>query len=271
MVIFPNAKLNIGLSVTGRRTDGFHNIESCFFPVGWSDILEAVEANALSFESTGIPIPGDASDNLALKAYRLLKEEFDIPPVKIHLHKIIPIGAGLGGGSSDGAFMLKLLDRLFNLALPEDRLEKFALQLGSDCPFFIRNIPRFVSGRGEKFQEINLSLIGKHIVIVTPGIHVSTPEAYSGIAQYSEPGRLKNIVENQNLQQWRDTVKNDFEISVFRKYPQIEEVKKILYEKGALYASMTGSGASLFGIFDQSVEIKNWFNPEYSVWKGALL
>jgi 4-diphosphocytidyl-2-C-methyl-D-erythritol kinase len=269
MIFFPNAKINIGLHITGKRNDGYHNIESCFYPVAWSDILEVVESDTLSLKTTGIEIPGKWEDNLCIKAFNILKEAYQIPPVSFHLHKIVPIGAGLGGGSADGSFALKALNELFELQIENDQLEQFALQIGSDCPFFIKNQPIFVKGRGEVFEEMPLSLEGKIILMVNPPIHVSTGEAYSGIREYSEADSLKNSLLGP-IENWKGIVKNDFEASVFTKYPEIADIKEILYNNGATYTSMTGSGASVFGIFDERMDYKHWFPAEYMVWQGEM-
>lgn len=270
MVVFPNAKINIGLAITGKREDGYHNIESCFYPITWSDALEAVESDALTFESSGIPIPGRKADNLCVKAYEIVRRFHNIPTVGIHLHKMTPIGAGLGGGSSDGAFTIKLLNEMFSLQMDDENMETLALELGSDCPFFIKNRPLFVSGRGEIFGDTSLTLKDNTIVVVNPGINISTREAYSGIVSYSNKGKLKDLLENYTLEEWKSRVKNDFETSIFRNHPDIEAIKEKLYEMGARFASMSGSGASVYGIFPADVDIKDWFPPQYAAWKGAL-
>jgi len=270
MVVFPNAKINIGLAITGKRGDGYHNIESCFYPVGWCDALEAVESDALSFVSSGIPIPGKLADNLCVKAYKIVRRSYDIPPVSIHLHKMIPIGAGLGGGSSDGTFMIRLLNDLFGLGMDEGEMESLALELGSDCPFFIRNKARFVSGRGEIFSDIRLPLESGTMVIVNPGVAISTGEAYSGIKTYSPTGKLKPALENSAVADWKDAVGNDFEAPIFGRHPEIRSIKEKLYEMGALYASMSGSGASVYGIFPAEANAREWFPASYSVWEGPV-
>src|SRR5688572_14534594 len=178
MIAFPNAKLNIGLNVTERRPDSFHNLESVFYPVQWCDALEILPAKETKFTSSGIEIPGTIESNLCLKAYQLLKTDFELPPVKIHLHKNIPIGAGLGGGSSDAAFTLKLLNQLFELNIAEDKLEDYARKLGSDCAFFIRNKPVFAHEKGDVFEPIKLDLTGYNCVVVYPNLHITTAEAY---------------------------------------------------------------------------------------------
>jgi 4-diphosphocytidyl-2-C-methyl-D-erythritol kinase len=270
MVVFPNAKINIGLHITGRRDDGYHDIESCFYPIPWTDILEVVQNVSFLFKATGISIPGTTENNLCIQAYKLLEEDSQLSPVSIHLHKIIPIGAGLGGGSSDGAFALKAINDIFSLNLEENQLKNYALRLGSDCPFFITNKPVFVGGRGEVFEKIELDLKGKFILMVNPSIHISTAEAYCNVKNYSKAGVLKNNLENIPIENWREKIKNDFEEPLFKKYPAIALIKKNLYQKGAIYASMTGSGASVYGIFDKKIESKSWLPRDHMVWQGEL-
>ena len=250
MVVFPNAKINLGLNIIEKRLDGYHNIESCFYPIPFTDALEVIESESLSFTSSGIDIPGSLDDNLCLKAYHLLREQFDIPPLAIHLHKHIPIGAGLGGGSADGAFMITLLNEMFNLGMAVLDQEKLAGTLGSDCPFFIRNKPTFVEGTGNTFTDINISLKGKKLVLVMPNIHVSTAEAYKRMVPQKPMTSLKGLLENENLSRFQKVVTNDFEDSVFGQFPELKEIKQSLLDQGATYASMTGSGSAVFGLFD---------------------
>lgn len=270
MVAFPNAKINIGLNIIEKRKDGYHNLNSCFYPVRWEDVLEVIKAPISKFTSSGIPIPGALSDNLCLKVYELLQRDFDLSPVHIHLHKAIPIGAGLGGGSSDAAHTLKLLNDIFDLQLDNSALENYALQLGSDCPFFIRNQPLLAYGRGELFEEVNLDLEGKLIVMVHPLLHISTAEAYAGVQPLHPSYSLKDLLEKKPVADWKDYIVNDFERSLFQKYPEIGTLKKKLYDAGALFASMSGSGATVFGIFEKETEVKNWFPENYLIWKGIL-
>lgn len=252
MIAFPNAKINIGLNIIEKRKDGFHNIESIFYPIfDLVDILEIIELKTKSspqFSSSGISIPGEASFNLCLKAYNLLKEEYDIPIVAIHLHKIIPIGAGLGGGSADAAFTLKLLNDLFKLNLSDEILIEYARKLGSDCAFFIKNKPLYAFGKGDEFEDINLNLSTYKIKIEYPSIHIGTAEAYKGIKPFKSKLQLKEII-NQPINSWKKSIKNDFESSIFLNYPEIEQLKLKFYEEGAVYTSMTGSGSAVYGIF----------------------
>lgn len=268
MISFPPCKINLGLQVVEKRSDGYHNIETCFYPIPWTDILEIIPSDALSFSSTGLAIPGNVDDNLCLKAYQLLQKDFNLQPVKIHLHKILPTGAGLGGGSSDAAHALRLVNQLFNLKLTTSELRAYASQLGSDCAFFIEDKPMLGTGRGEILTETQVSLSGKYIVMVNPEIHVSTASAYAGIKPKPSEKSIEGILQSDPLY-WRDNLKNDFEESVFNLHPQIKEIKDQLYHQGALYACMSGSGSTVFGIFNQPVELKNQFKG-FMYWSGNL-
>lgn len=249
MIVFPNAKINIGLNILEKRNDDFHNIESIFYPVHQLyDVLEVVKSDALEFNSSGISIPGDADSNLCLKAYELLKKDFDISGVKIHLHKVIPIGAGLGGGSSDAAFMLKALNELFELTLNDEQLVAYARLLGSDCAFFIKNIPVYAYNKGDEFEPIALDLSTNQIKVVYPNIHISTKEAYSGVQPQPSTTDLRKLIE-QPLAHWQETIKNDFQFGLIKTHPIIQtEIEKMI-QKGAKFAAMTGSGSAVYGIF----------------------
>jgi 4-diphosphocytidyl-2-C-methyl-D-erythritol kinase len=256
MVIFPNAKINIGLNVTERRADGYHNLETVFYPVKINDVLEIVESDKLSFESSGLEIPGRMEDNLCIIAYHLLKKKYDIPPVKIHLHKHIPIGAGLGGGSSNAAFFIKLVNQSFDLKISVEDMQDYARILGADCAFFIENKPTFAFDKGDEFEPVKLDLSKYKIALVMPDAHVSTSEAYRGV----KPAAVKtSIIEliNYPVAEWRKYIRNDFEESVFKNHVIIRGVKAALYEAGALFASMSGSGASVFGIFAQTPDLSH--------------
>ncbi|HEY8784544.1 MAG TPA: 4-(cytidine 5'-diphospho)-2-C-methyl-D-erythritol kinase [Mucilaginibacter sp.] len=255
MIIFPNAKINIGLNVINRRPDGYHNIETIFYPVKINDALEIIEADKLSFESSGLEIPGRAEDNLCIKSYHLLKKDFDLPPVKIHLHKHIPIGAGLGGGSADAAFFIRLINQNFNLGLTDESMSDYARKLGADCAFFICNKPVFAFDRGDEFEPIKLDLSNYKIVLVMPPVHVSTAEAYSGVKPAPVKQSLMELIYKPVVE-WKNYIKNDFEDTVFKNHPEIRGVKAALYEAGAIYAGMSGSGASVFGIFDKTPDLK---------------
>jgi 4-diphosphocytidyl-2-C-methyl-D-erythritol kinase len=260
MVVFPNAKINLGLHVIARRPDGYHDIETLFYPVPLRDALEIIPASdgMTRFKITGLDVPGDSHANLCTRAYELIKNEFDLPPVHMHLHKVIPMGAGLGGGSSDGACTITLLNTMFNLHLTTGKMKEIALELGSDCPFFIENQPRFAYGRGNELLEANINLSGLYLMIVVPPAHVATALAYAGITPKKPVVSLKEILEEQP-EAWRENLVNDFEPSVFRKYPVIGEIKKRLYESGALYASMSGSGSAVYGLFTERPDLTDKF------------
>jgi 4-diphosphocytidyl-2-C-methyl-D-erythritol kinase len=270
MICFPNAKVNLGLRVTSRREDGFHDLDTVFFPVPLNDVLEVItqstnSAKAVTFTHSGIPIPGDASSNLCIKAYQLLKKDYpDLPSILLHLYKHIPMGAGLGGGSSDGAFMLKLLNEKYRLGIGEDQLKKYALALGSDCPFFIINQPVQATGRGEIMQPITCSLSSKTMVLACPGIHVSTADAFRNIKRSPNVPSCASIVERP-IHEWKATLFNDFEETVFSAFPEIATIKKKLYDAGAVYASMTGTGSTVYGIFETSPSLKNLFPSHYQL------
>jgi 4-diphosphocytidyl-2-C-methyl-D-erythritol kinase len=269
MVVFPNCKINIGLNIISKRPDGFHNIESCFYPAGWTDILEIIPAKALSFTSTGIDIPGESAGNLCVKAYQLLQKDYNLPPVNIHLHKVIPIGAGLGGGSADGAFTIKLLNQVFELNLISVQMQDYARQIGSDCAFFIENTPVFCYGKGDQFSNTELDLSKYYIVLVNPQIHIGTAEAYAGIVPAEPQIKISDMLKLP-IEQWKNHLVNDFEKSIFIKYPAVASVKETLYAQGAVYASMSGSGSTVYGIFNKEVEVKKHFPEHYQIWQGKL-
>lgn len=248
MIVFPNAKINIGLNVVSKRPDGYHNLETIFYPVELSDALEMVEAKETILTTSGIQIEGPPSENLILKAYNLIKKDYNLPPVKFHLHKAIPFGAGLGGGSSDAAFTLKMLNEYFNLGLTMEVLEKYAVQIGADCPVFIQNKPTFASGIGNEFKDVDLSLSSFKIAILKPKISVGTPEAYRNVTPGKPKISLDEAIKNP-IETWKESIVNDFEKSVFLQYPEIADLKKLLYNQGAVYASMSGSGSAVYGIF----------------------
>jgi 4-diphosphocytidyl-2-C-methyl-D-erythritol kinase len=253
MILFPNAKINLGLQVIRKRADGYHDIQSVFLPVPLKDALEAIHApdGEFSFTCSGLPIPENTEANLCVRAYRLLQQHHRIGPVHMHLHKVIPLEAGLGGGSADAAFALKLLSALFALDLGELQLLHYATQLGSDCAFFIMNTPAMAEGRGELLSPVKPDLSGYTLVIVKPQISVSTVEAYA-IAKPAEPAiNLKNILE-QGVHSWKGQVINDFEPEIFKKHPEMLDIKNKLYATGAIYASMSGSGSAIYGIFSDA-------------------
>lgn len=259
MVIFPNAKINLGLRITSKREDGFHNLDTVFYPIPLYDILEIIPQQnnipaTACFSSSGDPIPGDSAQNLCMKAYSLLKKDFPhLPSIDIHLFKNIPMGAGMGGGSSDGASTISALNQLFALDIQVELQKKYALDLGSDCPFFIENIPVHATGRGELMKPIACNLSKHSIVLMSPGIHINTKEAFSQIIPSPNALSCAAIVA-QPIQKWKDLLVNDFEKSVFAVHPQLAQSKAELYALGAQYASMTGSGSTIYGIFEKSPE-----------------
>lgn len=252
MIVFPNCKINLGLYVVSKREDGYHDIQTIFYPVPFRDMLEFIPSQTLTFDQTGLPIPGKSEDNLCMKAYHLLKKRFpELPPLHIHLHKIIPLGGGLGGGSSDAAFLLTAINTYFRLGLKQDELITLSLQLGSDCPFFMRNEPVFATGRGEIMQPVPLDLQRFTLVLALPGIHISTAEAFQGITPANpEIGLDKAIM--QPVEDWRNWLRNDFEENIFSKYPAIAALKQWMYDHGATYAAMTGTGSTVYGLFESS-------------------
>jgi 4-diphosphocytidyl-2-C-methyl-D-erythritol kinase len=254
MIVFPNAKINIGLNVVQKREDGFHNIESIFYPVfDVFDVLEILESETLIFTSSGIDIPGNEGSNLCLKAYQLIKQDYDIPFVKIHLHKVIPIGAGLGGGSADAAFTLKALNNLFNLDLSIEQLINYSRELGSDCAFFVENKPVYAFNKGDEFEVISLDLSLYNIKIEYPSIHIGTGLAYRGVSPKLSLHNLKGLIQ-ESILNWKGMINNDFENSVFPKYPEIKNAKQKMYDEGAVYAAMTGSGSAIFGVFKKNLK-----------------
>lgn len=255
MITFPNAKINLGLNIVERRQDGFHNIETIFYPVkSLCDILEIVpspeQESAISFNQTGLTLNEPDENNLCVKAYHLLNSYIDLPKVAIHLHKQIPFGAGLGGGSADGAFTLSTLNNLSPNPLSKEKLLEVALKLGSDCPFFIYNEPCFATGRGELIRPISIELSGLYILLVNPGLHVNTGKAYS-LSKPKLPETSLNMLIKNDQKEWTSSIKNDFEEVVFSIYPEIGNIKEKLYKMGAFYASMSGSGSTVFGLFKE--------------------
>ncbi|MBO4530952.1 MAG: 4-(cytidine 5'-diphospho)-2-C-methyl-D-erythritol kinase [Paludibacteraceae bacterium] len=270
MISFPNAKINIGLNITEKRPDNYHNLESFFYPIPIKDILEIVESSnqETRLHLSGISIDGNSEDNLIMKAYRLLAADYSIPAVDIYLEKKIPFGAGLGGGSSDAAFTLKMLNEMFSLQLSTEALENYASKLGADCPFFIQNKPVFATGIGNIFTQIDFSLNQVFMVLVKPDVHISTKEAYSLIKPQKTTIPVCERIK-QPMETWKDTIVNDFEYSVFPQHPSVKAIKDKLYENGAIYASMSGSGSSVYGFFSQPTDLKHLFPSEY-VFQGGI-
>ena len=270
MIVFPNAKVNLGLNILRKREDGYHDLETIFYPLPLTDSLEIIENRqpktpGFPFTSSGLDIAGKASSNLCVKAYKLLKKDFpDLPSMQIHLHKVIPSGAGLGGGSADGAFTLALINQLMRLGLTQQQLIGYAAQLGSDCPFFIINKPCFARGRGEQLEEINLDLSAYKFVVVNPGIHIDTGRAFLGVKPGQQSRPLKEIVAGP-VERWKDSLLNDFELPIFRQHWEIVDIKDELYRLGAAFASMSGSGSTVFGIFPREKQLKLQFPAGYFV------
>lgn len=259
MILFPNAKINIGLNIVEKRTDGYHNIESIFYPINIYDRLQVdpdadKHSGECTIELSGITIEGNVEDNLVVRAYNMLWQKYHIPAVKVRLNKLIPMGAGLGGGSSDAAYMLKALNELFTLNLSDTELEQFAARLGADCAFFIKNQPVYITGIGNEFHyDVPIPLLtGKILLLVKPDVFVSTRDAYAMIHPKQPAHSLKKWIQ-MPVDTWKGKVVNDFEVSVFAKFPAIKDVKERMYQLGASYASMSGSGSSVFGIFDAPV------------------
>ena len=258
MITFPNAKINLGLNIVEKRPDGYHNLETIFYPINLQDALEVTRRENNDKEYTlhisGSPLEGEPEDNLVVQAYKLLKKDYPgLLPVDIHMYKHIPAGAGLGGGSSDTACMIKLLNDKFSLRLSTERMEEYAAKLGADCAFFIRNKPVFATGIGNLFEPVELSLKGYHIILIKPDIFVSTRDAFAEIKPVRPAVSLKEIVK-QPMETWKNSMKNDFEDSVFKKFPEIAAIKDELYDLGAVYAAMSGSGSSVYGIFKAPIE-----------------
>ncbi|MDR0687220.1 MAG: 4-(cytidine 5'-diphospho)-2-C-methyl-D-erythritol kinase [Prevotellaceae bacterium] len=248
MLQLSNAKINLGLHVTQKRPDGFHNIETALFPVGWSDMVEVLPAPAFALRCTGLPVDVAPEKNLCARAFRLLQKDFGLPGADIFLHKQVPLGAGLGGGSSNAAFVLRALNEIFRLGLSLPQLARYAAQLGSDCAFFIYNAPMLATGRGEILRRIALNLAGWELLVVKPPLGVSTAEAYAEITPKAPKTSLLCVL-TQPIEAWKDALVNDFEPLVFAKHPSLQSIKSKLYGSGAAYAAMSGSGAAVFGIF----------------------
>ncbi len=256
MVVFPNCKINIGLRIVSKRPDGFHNLETIFYPVGLKDAVEIIEtpgnSNPVTWSQSGIEIPGASTDNLCIKAYQLLKTDFPkIPTVNMHLLKAIPLGAGLGGGSADAAFVLKMMNEKFGLQLTQAQLINYALQLGSDCPFFIINKPCYATGRGEILEEIAIDLSAYKILLINPGIHINTGWAFSKIKPATANSNFKDLA-NMPVNEWQHHIYNDFEKPVIDAHPELAEIKQQIISADAVYTAMSGSGSTFYGIFHKT-------------------
>lgn len=262
MIVFPNTKINIGLNITAKREDGYHNLETVFYPINLRDILEVIDSKNFDFINTGIKIDCLPNENLCVKAYKKIKNEFDIPPVKIVLYKNVPFGSGLGSGSSDAAHMLILLNEKFNLGITKQKLLELASGIGADCAFFMKNKPVFAQGIGNIFTDIELSLKNYYLMICFPGINISTQEAYANCIPKSSDIKLTELIKLP-IAEWKEHIKNDFEASIFHKHKKISKIKSELYETGAIYAQMSGSGSAVYGIFNENpekIKLKNCDN-----------
>lgn len=271
MICFPNAKINLGLNIIEKRSDGFHNIETVFYPVGWSDVLEITESSStdsFSLFLSGLQIQGELTDNLLYKAYHLIRQQKQLPSVNVYLHKAIPIGAGLGGGSSDAAFFINLMNEQFDLGLSLNQRLDIARQLGSDCAFFIMNKAVLAKEKGDVFEPVNLDLSAYYIALVYPNVHSNTKEAYSLVKPHTPSRPLSEIIELP-VDHWKDVMANDFEVSIFHKYPVVQSVKEELYKHGALYAAMSGSGSAVFGIFSHEPQLSKL--THYPHWVGKMM
>ncbi|MBC7615938.1 MAG: 4-(cytidine 5'-diphospho)-2-C-methyl-D-erythritol kinase [Pedobacter sp.] len=254
MLTFANAKINLGLNLIEKRSDGYHNLETVFYPIQITDALELVDANETSCVIKGIEIPGKDEENICLKAFKRLQIDFNLPNQQIVLLKNIPVGAGLGGGSADAAFLIKLVNEKFNLGLSISQMQGYARGFGADCAFFIKNKPVFACAKGDEFEALEISLSNHFTVLIKPPIHVSTALAYTDVKVKQPSTSLKKLI-NLPLKEWRTAIFNDFETSVFAKYPEIDEIKTKLYAAGATFALMSGSGSSVFGIFEKRVHL----------------
>jgi 4-diphosphocytidyl-2-C-methyl-D-erythritol kinase len=271
MIVFPNSKINLGLRIVRKRPDGYHELETVFYPIPLTDVLEInrytvyQKVFSVPFTRSGLTIEGDSSENLCVKAYRLLKKDFpQMTNVQMHLHKNVPSGAGLGGGSADAAFTLNLLNEEFSLKLSPEKLMRYALSLGSDCPFFLVNKPCYATGRGEILEPIELDLSAYKIILINPGVHINTGRAFLNIRPQPSTISIKEIM-TRPLERWKDDLTNDFEKWVFGQYPEIVEIKDRLYASGAVFASMSGSGSTVFGIFPKTVDVALDFPEKYFV------
>ncbi len=269
MICFPNCKINIGLNILNKRDDGFHEIQSVFYPVPIADALEINHFNETTISIYGSKIQGDLASNLIYKAWKLLNANHQIGPVAISLLKKIPSGGGLGGGSADGSFMLNLLNDFFQLELSIEKREEYAAILGSDCPFFIKNKPSIVTGRGEYMRPINLDLVGYHLLLVNPKIHISTQEAFQIITPKNQLEFNPYAIESLNLDYWKNHLINDFEEPILRKYPEIKVIKDQIKDLGAAYTSLSGTGSTYFGLFKNKPNTVNLF-PNCDVWQVQL-
>jgi 4-diphosphocytidyl-2-C-methyl-D-erythritol kinase len=267
MVLFPPCKINLGLKILFKRPDRYHEIDTCMYEIPIYDILEIIPSEEFQFTSSGLIIPGETDNNLCVKAFNLIQKKHKIQNVKIHLHKQIPMGGGLGGGSSNGTNVLKGLNELFNLSISDKELETYAAELGSDCPFFVKSKSQISQGRGEILTEINIDLNGYYLRILNIGIHVSTADAYTNVTFDNPSPTVENLIKNINLKEWKYKVENNFEKSIFLKHPILKQLKNELYNDGAIYASMSGSGSTMYGIYESKPDENKFskYNPEFEI------
>lgn len=272
MISFPKAKINIGLRVVEKRTDGFHNIETIFYPVALSDALEFVVQQGKAKEDelviTGIDINTKPEKNLVIRAVKRVRLKYPVPPLKIHLHKAIPAGAGLGGGSSDASCMIRSINKCFRLEMTDDEMREIALEMGSDCPFFLNPVPSAGSGRGEILRPVDPVLEGYYLVLVNPGFIISTKEAFHNCIPVKRSKKPEELVKSP-VQSWKKTIVNDFEDFVFKVYPLVGDLKKSLYKAGAVYSSMTGSGSTVYGLFNDKPALKGKIR-DYLIYEGLI-
>lgn len=271
MFVYANAKINLGLYVLKKRQDGFHDLESVFLPLDWADKIEIIPSQSVEFSTNGIKIPKSEKDNLCMQAYELLKKKHDLPAIKIKLNKQLPIGSGLGGGSADAAFVLKALNDFYQLNINTPTLEEYAAELGSDSVFFIQNIAAMVKGRGEIIEadEKYDVLKGYRILIVKPAIFISSKEAYRNINPRFPEKRIEEIIQ-EPIENWKNQLKNDFEETIFSVHPILKEIKTQLYKNGAIYAAMSGSGSSIYGVFEKKIPIPTSIQQFLCKWTKTM-
>lgn len=265
MLLFSNAKINLGLYVTSKRDDGFHNIETIFYPIGLKDIIEFLPSSEFNYNNSGYIVDCPIESNIIVKAYKKLQSLYNLPEIELYLHKNIPFGAGLGGGSSNASTVLKNLASYFNIDITLKELYKIAEELGSDCPFFLKNKPCKATSKGEVLEEIDLDLSAYYFAIVKPAVNISTKDAYASIKP-KKPNHNLLVSIDESISEWKNLIYNDFEESIFPKFPEVKQTKEKLYELGAEFALMSGSGASVFGLFQERIELKNKFPDTYFTW-----
>lgn len=262
MILFPPAKINLGLNVLKKRVDGFHDLDTCMIPIPLCDVLEILPAKEFSFQQTGLVIEGESTNNIVIKAFKLVQQYYNIGNVYIHLRKNIPMGAGLGGGSADGTYTILALNEIFNLQLSNERMRELSGELGSDCPFFVENKAQIAKGRGELLSPVNLDLSGYYLKLINPNVHISTAEAYAGVGFYDGARSVEQIIK-QPISTWKGQLQNSFEESAFNNHSVLERIKNELYSEGAIYAAMSGSGSTMFGVFKEEPTLTTKFSIEF--------